>query len=95
MYCPNSNEIESIKLSVRFTSKTLNTEIRETINAALFDLETSGVNTETQPAAMVLQAVKSYCRAYYNYNGQGDKWRSIYKEQRTKLELNSAGESNE
>ena len=93
MYNFNSAEIKSVKVAVRKTAASLDNEIREVIDAAVSDMETSGVNTDTQPPAMVLQAVQCYARAYYNYNEQGAEWHERYKQHLVKMSLASAGDT--
>lgn len=92
MYSPTARDLAAAKKSVRLSSNNFDDEIKDTVLAALSDMEASGVATETQPVSMVMQAVKSYCRSFYDYNGQGETWRKIYIEQVKKLELSSVGD---
>ena len=66
-------------------------ELQDLINAALYDLKTNGVDAlNMQTDALVVQAVKTYCRAHFHSPADYDKLLSAYEEQKGHL-MNCTG----
>lgn len=68
----------------------LDSDISDTIDAACRELVNAGVDIaesvrETDP--LVKQAIKLYVRAYFNYQGEGERWSKSYENLRDSLAL--------
>ena len=94
MGMPNpSNLLESVKGAMGITTDEpiINNEISDLIQAALYDLETNGVHAismSTDP--LIVQAVKTYCRAHFHSPADYDKLLAAYEEQKGHL-MNTTG----
>lgn len=77
--------VEEIKAAIRVTSSKLDNEVQETINAALLDLGTAGVQEVDD--ALVAQAVKQYARWYFNYMGKAEQYQKAYADLKSALSL--------
>lgn len=73
--------LAAVKLAMCITSDAFDSEISSLIDAALLDLNASGVITET-PDAMVMQAVKTYCRARFQSPRDADRLEASYQQQK-------------
>ena len=66
-------------------------EILELIQAALYDLQTNGVNAlDMQADPLVVQAVKTYCRAFFHSPADYDNLLRSYEQQKGHL-MNCTG----
>ena len=83
--------LESVKLALAITVDSYDAELQDLINAALYDLKTNGVDAlNMQTDALVVQAVKTYCRAHFHSPADYDKLLSAYEEQKGHL-MNCTG----
>lgn len=83
--------LEAVKLALAITVNDFDNEIGDLIQAALYDLTTNGVdalNMQTDP--LVVQAVKTYCRAHFHSPADYDKLLAAYEEQKGHL-MNCSG----
>lgn len=61
-----SNEIEAVKVSLRINTVLFDDEISALIDSAKSDMAGAGVDvTDKNLTALVMQAIKFYCRAYF------------------------------
>jgi len=62
--------LEKIKLSLRIDDMTLDGDIQDTVNAAKADLKLCGIleSKIIDTDALILRAVKTYCKAEYSTN---------------------------
>ena len=66
-------------------------EISDLIEAALYDLQTNGVDVVTmQDSPPIVQAVKTYCRAHFHSPADYDRLLAAYEEQKGHL-MNCTG----
>ena len=75
--------LEAVKLALAITVDDFDNEIMDLIQAALYDLKTNGVdalNMQTDP--LVIQAVKTYCRAHFHSPADYDRLLAAYEEQK-------------
>lgn len=83
--------LDEIKMSLGGINHTkLDVDISQTIRAACMDLERIGIQSADDVAEidpLVCQAVKLYCRGFYNYQGQGENWQKAYDSLRNSLSL--------
>ncbi len=78
--------LERVKLDLRIDFSDLDKDIEDNIAAALLDLGTAGVNTDTETMDMLtLRAVKLYCRWQYNFDGRAEQYEKAYYALKTTL----------
>lgn len=77
--------LESVKLSLSITVDAYDAEIQDLIDAALLDLGIAGVEGYNQNDKLVLQAVKTYCRAHFQSPADYDRLKASYDEQKGQL----------
>lgn len=78
--------LEAVKLALALTVDDFDAEIDDLIQAALYDLKTNGVdalNMQTDP--LIMQAVKTYCRAHFHSPADYDRLLAAYEEQKGHL----------
>lgn len=83
--------LAAVKKALRRSSSDLDEEIKSDINACIADLKLAGVNYYAFPEALILQAIKLYCRWINDFNGKGPGYKLAYDELRTKLAIDSLG----
>lgn len=80
--------LEKIKQSLRIKNNAFNDEIIDLINACKKDLETAGVKNIDEEDSLIIQAVKTYCKANYGLdNKDSEKYQASYEMQKQKLSL--------
>ena len=80
--------MNQVKMAMGITScePIIEQEINDLIEAALYDLQTNGVDVVTmQDSPLIVQAVKTYCRAHFHSPADYDKLLSAYEEQKGHL----------
>lgn len=74
--------LSEVKLSLGISHSKMDDEINATIDAACFDLRGGGAGKAVEikeENALVRQAIKMYCRSWFNYQGLGEKWHERYE----------------
>lgn len=92
--------LDAVKLALGVTIDDYDSEIRDLIDAALLDLGIAGVvipepvTTEDGDGGettvwdkLVLQAVKTYCRAHFRSPSDYDRLKASYDEQKAQLQI--------
>lgn len=80
--------LEKVKLALRIKNNAFNDEIMDLINACKKDLETAGVKNIDEEDSLIIQAVKTYCKANYGLdNKDSEKYQASYEMQKQKLSL--------
>ena len=83
--------LKAVKLALAITAEEFDSEIEDLIQAALYDLQTNGVDAlSRQNDPLVIQAVKTYCRAHFHSPADYDRLVSAYEEQKGHL-MNCTG----
>jgi len=83
--------LEGVRLALAITVEDFDTELQDLIQAALYDLKTNGVNAlDLQSDPLIIQAVKTYCRAHFHSPADYDKLLAAYEEQKSHL-MNATG----
>lgn len=70
--------LDDIKNSLHITNTANDMDITDAINACKIDLTLGGITVVTDTDALTKQAIKLYCRAYFNYQGEGERWQQAY-----------------
>ena len=81
-----ANTLNAVKMALRVTTDAFDSEITELINAALLDLGIAGVvkNNDVDDA-LVLMAVKTYCRLHFGEPEDFDRLKAAYDEQKAQM----------
>lgn len=86
-------------LRISNTSETITDEINDTIEACKMDMKAVGIVNVDEKDALIIRAIRLFCRAEFNYNGDGEKYRESYELQKMSLcmdiDYNTEKESNE
>lgn len=78
--------LEAVKLALAITVDDFDDEIAALILAALYDLYTNGIDSlAKQDDPLVMQAVKTYCRAHFHSPADYDRLVAAYEEQKGHL----------
>lgn len=71
--------LEKVKLSLRIKSNTFDTEILDLIESAKLDLKYSGVVLIRENDPLIVQAIKTYCKANFGLdNKDSEKYQKSY-----------------
>ena len=83
--------LEMVKLDLGgIRHSKLDSDINDVILAAEAELKISGANAGPESAdngALYRQAVKLYCRSYFNYQGKAEDWRAAFEGLRDHIAL--------
>lgn len=90
--------LDSVKVACRIASTAYDDELNELIDAALADLGITdiraGLLNRTDTAPLIAQAVKTYCRINFPYDGMEDatleRLKASYDEQKAQLLMSSS-----
>lgn len=78
--------LEKVKLALAITVDDFDSEIEDLIQAALYDLSSNGVLAlELTTDPLILQAVKTYCRAHFHSPADYDRLLAAYEEMKGHL----------
>lgn len=87
----NDDLLESVRMALGITVDDYDLEINDLIQAGIYDLQTNGVNAlEMQDDPLIIQAVKTYCRAHFHSPADYDRLLAAYEEQKSHL-MNCSG----
>ena len=71
--------LEKVKLALRIKSNSLDLEIQYLIESAKADLNISGVKNLDEEDPLIIQAVKTYCKANFGLdNKDSEKYQKSY-----------------
>lgn len=79
--------LQAVKLNLGIRHDKIDFDILETIEACKLDLGVAGVGIVDPTNPLVRQAVKLYCRAHYNFQGEADRYTSAYTALKNSLAL--------
>ena len=80
--------LEAVKRALSLTTAFYDDELQDLINAALADLGLAGINSSTLVSdPLILQAVKTYCRAHFKSPDDYDKLAASYDMQKGQLQI--------
>lgn len=78
--------LQAAKQSLRISHSKSDTDIQDTINACKADLERAGISVNEEDP-LIIQAVKLFCRWFYNFENQADRYRRSYDSLVTSMSL--------
>lgn len=76
-----------VKQTLRIVSDDFDDEIQDLIDACKLDLGTAGVVIPNTLDTLVLQAIKTYCRAHFGVPDNYDRLKASYDEQKAQLSM--------
>lgn len=79
-----------VKMALRISENTFDAEITVLINAALKDLQMSGIITDnagSNPDPIIEMAVATYVKAHFGQPDNYDKLKASYDEQKAQLKI--------
>jgi hypothetical protein len=80
--------LEQCKLALRITHSELDTEVQELIDAAKMELQLVGVINYEDTDALIVQAVKTYCKAHFGYsNPEAERFKEAFESLKNHLSL--------
>lgn len=85
-----SNLIQEVKKALRITTTMFDDEISAEIDACLLDMRGAGVDVnDKNSTALVMQAIKFYCRAYFSVTADSE-WARHYEDLRDAMAARGA-----
>ena len=79
--------LNRVKQSLRIVSDDFDDEILDLIEACKLDLGTAGIVIPDTLDNLVLQAIKTYCRAHFGIPDNYDKLKASYDEQKAQMSM--------
>lgn len=79
--------LDKVKMSLRITTDDFDDEVLDLIEACKQDLATAGVVVPETNDTLILQAIKTYCRANFGIPDNYDKLKASYDEQKAQLSM--------
>lgn len=71
--------LEKVKLALRIKSNSLDLDIQDLIESAKVDLSISGVKNLNEEDPLIIQAIKTYCKANFGLdNKDSEKYQKSY-----------------
>ena len=80
-----SELLSAVKLALRITKDTFNSELTDLINAALADMGIAGVTNQATGEPLVNRAVITYCKLHFGQPDDPDRLKASYDEQKAQL----------
>lgn len=82
--------IDEVKVAMRITKDTYNSEITSLIDAACGDLGIAGISaTSTTDDAVLKRAIITYCRLYFGTPDDYDRLKKAYDEMKSQMQTAS------
>lgn len=83
----DTTTLTAVKLSMGITATVYDTEISALIDAAKLDLQLALGTTVDESDALILQAIKTYCRMSFRSPADYDRLRASYEAQKGMLQI--------
>lgn len=81
------NTLNAVKMALRVTTDAFDSEISDLIDAAVLDLGVAGVTNDDETDALVLMAVKTYCRLHFGEPEDFERLKVSYDEQKAQMSM--------
>jgi len=72
--------LDEVKLDLRISSSNLDTDVTTAINTAKQRLAIAGVNNVDDTDSLTKQAIMLYCRGWFNYQGDAERYNNAFNE---------------
>lgn len=79
--------LDEIKTDLRITHNKLDQDIQSQIFAAKKKLEVAGVEVINDTDELTATAIKTWCRAWYNFQGRGKDYETLFYDQRDTMAM--------
>lgn len=79
--------VEKIRKALRITTLALDEDIEDAINACKRELHIAGVGRIEETDPLIVAAIKTYCRAEFDYCGKGEQYRKSFEALKIALSL--------
>lgn len=79
--------LDDVKVTLRVTSSTFDSEITTLINSAKLDLGVAGVDLPSELDAICEVAIKTYCKMNFGNPENYEKLKASYDEQKAQLSM--------
>lgn len=79
--------LPDVKLWLRRSGSSLESEVRQTVAACLLDLDRVGIVNISADDPLIQQAIKHYAKANFGYDDDSGKWDAAYVRLRDALAL--------
>lgn len=83
----DTSTLNAVKMALRVSTDAFDSEISNLIDAALLDLGVAGVTKDDATDALVLMAVKTYCRLHFGQPEDFDRLKASYDEQKAQMSM--------
>lgn len=83
----DTSTLNAVKMALRVSTDAFDSEISNLIDAALLDLGVAGVTNDDATDALVLMAVKTYCRLHFGQPEDFDRLKASYDEQKAQMSM--------
>lgn len=71
--------LEDVKKSLRISSTTFDSEVKDLIESAKLDLKIAGIKVSDSPDPLIKRAITIYCKANFGYdNPEADRFNDSY-----------------
>ena len=79
--------LEQVKLDLGIKHSKKDSDIQAAIAACFADLRIAGVDNTAETDPLIIAAVKFYCRAFFNYQGDAERYDNAYTKLKQALSL--------
>lgn len=79
--------LDEVKLDLRISHSKLDTDITAQIETAKQKLAVAGVEVIEEYDALTVTAIKTWCRAWYNFQGRGKEYEALFYDQRDTMAM--------
>ena len=79
--------LDKVKMALRITTDTFDDELNELIQAAVIDLDISGVDSEEGVTPLVSRAIITYCKCNFGQPDDYDRLKASYDEQKAQMSM--------
>ena len=79
--------LDDVKGRLHISNSASDNDLTDTIEAAKQDMSRAGLAVIVDTEPLTRQAIKLYCMADYNYQGQGERWQASYEGLRDSMAL--------
>jgi hypothetical protein len=80
--------LEQCKIALRLSHSELDTEVQELIDAAKLELQLVGVINFKDTDPLIVQAIKTYCKAHFGYsNPEAERFKEAFESLKNHLSL--------